>query len=152
MNQNRRPIRIVTPGPEGHRHRMSVLPGPKPPKLRFPPRTRLELEGIEYTVVYCYRLAAEPHEWYYSLEEWKPERANDAIAIYARMMGCGDTTPRVVPDTLFRSSSDAMTYFFDIPRNGDGLLISNKKLLQRGVKVLPGLRGEIVPSDTEAKP
>jgi len=125
-----RTYKVNCPSVGGSRHSVSVKPGGKPPKLRFKPGMMIELEGQLYEVLYAFRLQDAPHEWRYMLEERKSvDEALDDLGQLMEAMELGKNTPRVFYE-LFRDSMDAWTYFSDIPRNGDGRVVSNQTLLK----------------------
>jgi len=104
---------------------VSVTTG-KPPKLRFRPGDVVKHGGVDHVVICAYRVKAEPHEWYYQIEEQKPK---DEMQLMVEAMGCGAKTPRIVYE-LFRDHAGAQQFFWGIPHNAAGALVSNKKLLQ----------------------
>lgn len=112
------------------RGQVHVKPSGKPPKLRFQPGTHIELEGQLYLIMYAYRTQENPHEWCFCLEERiAVDQALDEIGQIAEAMRLGSTTPRVVYE-VFRNDIDAHRYFADIPRNGDSILATNKRMLK----------------------
>lgn len=136
----KRPFQISKPTRTGLYGRepggsISVTTG-KPPKLRFRPGTIVEYKGQVYEIVYAYRVKADPHEWFYCLEERSKsgELVLDQIGSALQAMGAGRDTPRVVYE-IFRDHGDANTYFFDIPVERDRNTVKNKDLLKGG-KVL----------------
>ena len=124
-------------GPEG-RGRMAVQTG-KPPKLRWQPGSLVRVEGQLYEIMYAFRSASHSHEWQFCLEERKSvlQQEPDLLQKVAEALGCGEGTPRIVYD-VFRSSTDAHSFFFDIPSNGDRRVVYNKTLMGKATLVSSG--------------
>lgn len=105
----------------------------KPPKLRFKPGQFVEYQKIIWEIIYCYRTKEAPNIWIFCLEESK---SKDKIGLFLAE-NCGNLTPRIMYD-CFRDSMDAMTYFVDIPANGDRIHVTTKEMLQRAKLVSSG--------------
>lgn len=119
-------------------HKVTLIKGTKPPKMKFKIGSYLRYEGYLYEVMYAYRVASDPHEWIYSLEVRKNLAGQlDAIGELASAMGCGKDTPRIVYD-LFQNPYEANYYFQDIPMNGDRILRKNKDLMAKAEVVSSG--------------
>jgi hypothetical protein len=113
-----------------------VMAPTKPPRLRFKPGDLVKHEGQNHVVVYVYRVRDQPHEWFYMLEEAAPRpRSPSGVVIdsYLAALGAGERTKRVVYE-LFRDDEDAIRYFSDIPRGGNGSIVSNKTLLRENTE------------------
>lgn len=91
-------------------------------------------KGVRHIVMYAYRLKEDPHEWRYCIEE---VRALDELGAIIAAMGAGSHTPRIVYP-CFRDGMDAMSFFSDIPLNGDRAHVKNKTLLSEAKDVEPG--------------
>jgi hypothetical protein len=109
----------------------------KPPKLRFRPGIYVKYQGQIHELLYVYRCKPDTQEWIFVLEERKgleapalnPKSAGDRLSAMAESMGAGVDTPRIVYE-IFRSSSDAMSFFSDIPAYGDRVHLRNKEMLK----------------------
>lgn len=132
-------------GWQNNRGTVSTAPGMgKAPKRRFSPGQFIWVEKQLWEIVYAYRLASDPSEWIYCLEERKELKSiqdGDVVGQAAAMLGAGSQTPRVFNDP-FRSSGDANTFFHDIPVNGDRKHFTNKSLLQKKAEVKSS--GEVI--------
>lgn len=129
---------------EKERGSMSVMPAGKPPKMRFKPGQFIRFRKQLWEIVCAFRVARDPHEWLYELEErdgFQTVGARDEAQIL-RSVGCGDKTPRVVRE-IFRGETDAMQFFADIPRYKSGVTVSNKTLLAEKAEVQSS--GEVLP-------
>lgn len=133
------------------RGHMFVQSGGKAPKRRFSPGQFIWVENQLWEIVYAYRVADNPSEWLYCLEERQELRTTqpgDKFGQALVAVGAGSQTPRVIYE-LFRSGMDAYTYFADIPRNADSKVFSNKMLLQGKAEVRSS--GEILEPTVLAK-
>ncbi len=129
-----RSIKISAPyAVAGRQQKVRVLPGNKPPKMRFKPGQRVKYEGEDHVVLYAYRVRDQPHEWIYCVEEIRTDpktRLTEAVDACARFMGLGESTPRVTYD-LFMDHGEASKYFWDIPCEGPSRSnVPNKTLLK----------------------
>jgi hypothetical protein len=128
MNHPKR--KITAPTHDGHGARLHVTRGTKPPKLRFQAGTFFKLDGQLYELMYSFRIEDDPHEWHHHLEERNDLSDSGDVIHHALIgMGCGSKTPKVSYD-IFRNESDAQTFFADIPKAGDGMTVSNRRLLK----------------------
>lgn len=133
------------------RGQMNVQSAGKPPKRRFSPGQFVWVENKMWEIICAYRLAHNPSEWLYCLEERQGLRTTEpddprGQALVA--IGAGSQTPRVVYE-LFHSESQAHTYFADIPSNGSQKVFTNKMLLQRKAEVRSS--GEVLDPTEVAK-
>jgi hypothetical protein len=118
--------------------------GGKAPKRRFSPGQFIWAERQLWEIICAYRVADDPSEWLYDLEERQELKAidpSDGLAQVASFMGAGSRTPRVFMD-VFLSRMDAHTYFGDIPMNADRKTFSNKMLLQGKAEIRSS--GEVI--------
>lgn len=121
-----------------NRGKVSVVPGGKPPKLRFRPGQYIEYQGRLHELMFAYRLRDDPHEWIYALEEREDlSDQKDVIGQIARHIGCGESTPRIVYD-IFLNSVDANTFFFDIPADGDRIHVRNRSMMKKAKIISSG--------------
>ncbi len=116
----------------------------KSPKLRFRPGMVFVYEGEIILVMAAFRLSQNDREWMYYCAvlsrriDVSPEVKQRALQRAAEMdVDRSEWSQRIANGWLFRSSSDAMTYFDWIPRHGDGRILSNKNLLQKGERLIP---------------
>lgn len=114
--------------------------GGKPPKLRWKPGSFVLYQGELHEISYAYRLADDPHEWRFALQERKGLRTvpeGDVIAGMLSGLGAGNTTPRTVYE-LFRNGQDVHAFFCDIPLYGNVTIVTNKMMIQNAKLVSSG--------------
>lgn len=126
--------KILTPAITftGEQRKIDVF-SEKAPKLRFKPGQFFKYQNSVWEVIYCYRTKDEPHIWKFCLEE---SRDKDKMSIFLNQT-CGLLTNRVMVD-CFRDGMDAMTYFADIPANGDRLHVRTTELINKAVLLSSG--------------
>lgn len=115
----------------------------KAPRLNFKPGTYVNFKtdfGVQlYEIKYCYRTAANPHEWLFCMYERKnlsiPKQTQVQAAISG--LGVGDGIKTVVSE-IFLDSSDANQYFADIYRDADLRIATNKEMLNKATVVSSG--------------
>ena len=125
------------------RGQTSVYSARKPPKLRFQPGSFVEYKGQLYEILYAFRVASAPQEWFYTLAEREsltPPQL-DLIGAVVEALGAGRNTPRVVYE-VFPHEQAAWSYFSDIPRNGDCRCVGNRAMM-KDAKVVSS--GQVLP-------
>ncbi len=113
----------------------------KPPKLRFKPGMVFVYQGEIILLQAAFRLRDSDREWRYygsvisrTVDDTAKRQALERIAHYV-----ADAADEVVVYWLFRNSLDAITYFGWLPHIGDGRVLSNKELIQKGERLIPEL-------------
>jgi hypothetical protein len=122
---------------------VNTLPAGKPPKLRFSPGMFLFVEGQLWEIVYAFRVADQPNEWLYCLEERTilSSKPTNEIGKLMAGFGLGDKTPRIVYE-VFRSAFDAHHFFAEIPANTSRKTFTNQMLLQGKAEIRSS--GEVI--------
>ncbi len=109
----------------------------KAPKLRFRPGMVFVYEGEIIMLQAAFRIRGDDREWRYCgtvLSRKTDEAARQQAMERAKSFTTEANSPEVVY-WLFRNSLDAFTYFSYLPRLGDGRILSNKQLLQKGERL-----------------
>lgn len=102
----------------------------KPPKVRFQPGQVVNHDGTKWKIVYIFRLANQPHEWQYCLEEVEESEIVTRLNMVLFDLNRKDKTPRIVFEP-FKSDQDAYDYFRNIPvLGGSRTVLSNQELVQ----------------------
>lgn len=134
----RAPSQTTLEGPRSPGNKVRMARATKPPPLRFKPGSYVKFRGFLYEIMYVYRVAAEPHEWMYELEERKDLYGKqDALATCLSALGAGSTTPRICYE-IFHDHGDARQFFSDIPCNADRAIGSNKQMMAEAERVSSG--------------
>lgn len=104
----------------------------KPPKRRFNVGDKFVYDGSVWEITYMYRMVRDPGIWYHNIEE-TTERVPDGplkkLEIIIKLVGAGETTPRIV-EQPFAHDSDVHTYFADIYLNGSQARKTTQQLLK----------------------
>lgn len=111
----------------------------KPPKLRFKPGMIFVYQGEIILVQAAFRLRDSDREWRYYCSVISRKVDDDAkrYALERTAHYVADAADTVVVYWLFRNSLDAITYFGWLPRFGDGRVLNNKDLIQKGERLVP---------------
>lgn len=134
------PLWTTTLDHGNHVHGWVSVRKTKAPRLRVSPGSIVAYKGALYEVMYCYRTETDPSEWRYYLEERDSVQAHSGSQIQRLIegVGAGQNVCRVVTG-LFRNSSEAFSYFSDIYRAADAVIVYNKDFVQHGRVISSGV-------------